>query len=50
MSKRPSVIIVRNKPAEDSIASTALVSDDELKKIDDMTVLNDLILTRSTRR
>jgi len=50
MSKRPSVIIVRNKPAEDSIANTALVSDDELKKIDDMTVLNDLILTRSTRR
>ena len=50
MSKRPSVIIVRNKPTEDAIASTALVSDEELKKIDDISVLNDLILSRSTRR
>ena len=49
MSKRPSVIIVRNKPG-DNIANTALVSDDELKKIDDISVLNDLILTRSTRK
>ena len=49
MSKRPAVIIVRNK-SEDAIANTALVSDDELKRIDDISVLNDLILSRSTRR
>ncbi len=49
MSERPAVIIVSKKP-RDSIEGTALVSDDELKKIDDPTVLNDLIFSRSTRK
>lgn len=49
MSERPAVIIVNKKP-RDSIEGTALVSDEELKRIDDPSVLNDLIFSRSTRR
>lgn len=49
VSGRPAVIIVRDRK-EDSIASTALVSDDELKRIDDTSVLNDLIFSRSSRK
>ena len=49
MANRPAVIIVKKKP-KDNIASTALVSDDELQRIDDISVLNDIIYSRSTRR
>lgn len=46
---RHSVFIVKNDHRE-HIENTALISDDELRKIDDISVLNDLILARSTHR
>ncbi len=50
LSKRPSVMIVQKKQTSDNIGTTALVTDDELKKIDDKDVLTDIILSRSTKK
>ena len=50
LSKRPSVLIVQKKQTSDNIGSTALVTDDELKKIDDKTTFTDMILSRSTKK
>ena len=50
LSKRPSVLIVQKKQTSDNIGSTALVTDDELKKIDDKTTFTDIILSRSTKK
>lgn len=49
VSGKPAVIIVQNRK-NDSIAGTALVSDDELRRIDDTSVLNDLIFSRSCHK
>jgi len=49
ISGRHSVYIVKNRRTE-RIENTALVSDDEITKIDDISDLNDLVLSRSTRR
>ena len=50
LSRRPSVLIVQKKQSSDNIGSTALVTDDELKKIDDKTEFTDVILSRSTKK
>ncbi|MDR3206255.1 MAG: transcriptional regulator [Candidatus Methanoplasma sp.] len=47
---RHSLIIVGKKRSTDNIDSTAVVTDEELKKIDDSDVLTDLVLSRSTKR
>jgi putative transcriptional regulator len=47
---RFSVIIVEKKHDRDSIDSTAVVSHDELKKIEAPTELTDLVASRGTRR
>ena len=50
LSHRHSVVIVRKKPEYERIRSTALVTDDELKKIDDKDQLTDIVLSRSTKK
>ena len=50
LSNRPSVMIVQKKQNSDNIGTTALVTDEELKKIDDKDVLTDIILSRSTKK
>lgn len=50
MSNRHSVLIVQKKQSSDNIGSTALITDDELKKIDDKDVLTDIILSRSVKK
>ena len=50
LSNRPSVMIVQKKQNSDNIGTTALVTDEELKKIDDKNVLTDMILSRSTKK
>jgi putative transcriptional regulator len=50
LSHRHSVVIVRKKPAHENIQNTALVADDELKKMDDKEQLTDIILSRSTKK
>ncbi len=50
LSHRHSVVIVRKKPEHERIRSTALVTDDELKKIDDKDQLTDIVLSRSTKK
>jgi putative transcriptional regulator len=47
---RFSVIIVEKKHDRDSIDSTAVVSNDELKRIEEPTELTDLVASRGTRR
>ena len=44
------MVIVQKKHSTDSIKSTALVTDDELRKIDDKSELTDIILSRSTKK
>ena len=43
-------MIVQKKQNSDNIGTTALVTDEELKKIDDKDVLTDMILSRSTKK
>lgn len=50
LSNRPSVLIVQKKQTADNIGKTALVTDEELKKIDDKDVLTDMVLSRSTKK
>lgn len=50
LSDRHSVMIVQKKQGADNIGSTALVTDDELKKIDDKDALTDIVLSRSTKK
>lgn len=50
LSNRPSVLIVQKKQSADSIGSTALVTDDELKKIDDKNAFTDMVLSRSSKK
>ena len=50
LSNRPSVMIVEKKHTSDSIGSTALITDDELKKIDDKTSFTDMVLSRSSKK
>lgn len=50
LSNRPSVLIVQKKQTSDNIGKTALVTDDELRKIDDKNVLTDMVLSRSTKK
>lgn len=50
LSDRHSVMIVQKKQSSDNIGTTALITDEELKKIDDKSVLTDIVLSRSTKR
>lgn len=50
ITERYSLVIVDNKKSEDHIDSTAVVSKDELKKIDDQESLTDMIISRSIRK
>lgn len=50
LSDKHAVLIVQKKHSSDSIGSTALVTDEELTKIDDKDILTDIILSRSTRK
>lgn len=50
LSHRPAVIIVQKKQHDDNIENTALITDEELHRIDDKTVLNDIIMSRSTKK
>lgn len=50
LAHKHSVVIVQKKHSTDSIKSTALVTDDELRKIDDKSELTDIILSRSTKK
>lgn len=50
LSNRHSVLIVQKKQSSDNIGSTALITDEELKKIDDKSILTDIVLSRSTKR
>ncbi|MCL1979350.1 MAG: transcriptional regulator [Methanomassiliicoccaceae archaeon] len=45
-----SLIIVERERAAENIDSTAVVTSEELKKIDDQDVLTDLVLSRSTKK
>jgi len=45
-----SLIIVERERAAEHIESTAVVTNDELKKIDDPDALTDLVLSRSTKK
>ncbi len=45
-----SLLIVEKKSSASSISSTAVVSNEELNKIDDKNELTDIILTRSTKK
>jgi len=45
-----SLIIVERERSADNIESTAVVTNEELKKIDDQDALTDLVLSRSTKR
>jgi len=44
---RHSLIIVEKKPGMDNVGSTALVSKDELKRMDDKNELTDMVMSRS---
>ncbi len=50
LSNRPSVMIVEKKHTSDNIGSTALITDEELKKIDDKTSFTDMVLSRSSKK
>lgn len=50
ISGNHSLIIVNTKRSGDNIKSTAVVSKDELTKIDDPQILTDMILSRSTKK
>lgn len=50
LSGKHSVVIVQKKQSRERIHSTALVTDEELKKMADKEELTDVILTRSTKR
>ncbi|MDD2626049.1 MAG: transcriptional regulator [Candidatus Methanomethylophilus sp.] len=50
LADKHAVVIVQKKQRTDSIKSTALITDDELNKIDDKDELTDIILSRSTRK
>lgn len=50
LADKHAVVIVQKKHREENIKSTALVTDEELKKIDDKDTLTDIILTRSTKK
>lgn len=50
LTHKHSVVIVQRKQSTDSIKSTALVTDEELKKIDDKEELTDIILSRSSKK
>ena len=45
-----SVIIVEKKPGMDNVESTAIVSKDELKKMDDKNELTDVVLSRGGKQ
>ena len=47
---RFSVLIVEKKHDRDNINTTAVVSNDELKKIDEPHELTDLVASRGTRK
>ncbi len=47
---RLSVVIVDSEPARENINKTAVVSNKELKKMDESGTLTDLVLSRSTKR
>lgn len=47
---RHSLLIVEKKPASSNIDSTAIMSNEELTKIDNQTELTDLVLSRSTKK
>lgn len=50
LSNRPSVMIVEKKHSSNNIGSTALITDDELRKIDDKTSFTDMVLSRSSKK
>ncbi len=50
LSNRPSVMIVEKKHTSDRIGSTALITDDELRKIDDKNSFTDMVLSRSSKK
>jgi len=45
-----SLIIVEKKPSKDNIDNTAIITKDELKKIDDQNELADIVKSRSTKK
>jgi putative transcriptional regulator len=47
---KASLVIVEKKRSADNIDSTAIVTNDELEKIDDRDALTDLVMTRSTKK
>jgi len=50
IAEKHSLIIVEKKRIADSIELTAVVTTDELKKIDDQDELTDLVMSRSTKK
>ena len=50
LAGKPSVVIVKHAKSRDSIRTTAIISVDELEKIDESDELTELVLSRSTRR
>jgi putative transcriptional regulator len=50
ISGKHSLVIVERERSAEHIESTALVTNDELKKIDDPDALTDLVLSRSTKK
>ena len=47
ISGKPSVIIVENRRGLDNLRFTAVVTRDEVNKIDDKTELTDMVMNRS---
>lgn len=50
LAEKPSVVIVKHAKDRDSIKTTAVITVDELKRIDESDDLTELVLARSTRR
>lgn len=50
LAEKPSVVIVKHAKDRDSIETTAVITVDELKRIDESDDLTELVLARSTRR
>lgn len=50
LAGRPSVVIVERTHDRDCIKTTAVISKEELRKIDDSNALTDLIMSRSTKK
>ena len=50
LAGRPSVVIVERTRDRNNIKTTAVISTEELRRIDDSDELTDLVMTRSTKK